>query len=62
MNQTAVMDEKAAGKPGDNKLTPQIRREPLHLMQKKLPLRVLSEADFQHWQTYGFVVVKSTLR
>lgn len=61
MNQTAAMDEKAVGKPGDNKLTPQIQREPLHLIQKKLPLRVLSAADFEHWQTYGFIVVKQAV-
>lgn len=61
MNQTAVMDEKAVGKPGDNKLTPAISRESLHLIQKKLPLRVLSEDDFAHWQTYGFVVVKQAV-
>ncbi len=61
MNQTAVMDDKTVGKPGDNKLTPQIRREPLHLIEKKLPLRVLSQADFEHWQTYGFVVVKQAV-
>ncbi len=59
MNETAVMDVKAAaGKPGDNKLTPATRREPLRQIRKKLPLRVLSPADFTHWQTYGFVVVK----
>jgi ectoine hydroxylase-related dioxygenase (phytanoyl-CoA dioxygenase family) len=61
MNQTAVMDEKAVGKPGDNKLTPEISREPLHMIRKKLPLRVLSENDFAHWQTYGFVVVKQAV-
>lgn len=61
MNQTAVMDEKLAGKPGDNKLTSHIQREPLHLIQKKLPLRVLSKADFEHWQTYGYVVVKQAV-
>lgn len=61
MNETAVIDEKVVGKPGDNKLTPQIQREPLHLVQKKLALRVLSPEDFQHWQTYGFVVVKQAV-
>jgi hypothetical protein len=58
MNQTAVIDEKAVGKPGDNSLTAAPLREPLHLIKKKLPLRVLSAADFEHWQNYGFVVVK----
>jgi hypothetical protein len=61
MNQTAIIDEKPAGKPGDNKLTPQIQREPLRLIHKKLPLRVLSKADFEHWQSYGFVVVKQAV-
>jgi hypothetical protein len=57
MKQAAVIDEKPVGKPGDNKLTPAIVREPLREIRKKLPLRVLSEADFAHWQTYGFVVI-----
>jgi hypothetical protein len=61
MNETVTMVEKAVGKPGDNKLTPAILREPLHLIQKKLPLRVLSKDDFKHWQTYGFVVVKQAV-
>ena len=26
-------------------------------IRKRLPLRVLSEADWTHWTTYGFVVV-----
>jgi hypothetical protein len=58
MNETPVLDRKVVGKPGDNKLTPAILREPLRHIQKKLPLRVLSRADFEHWQTNGFVVVK----
>src|ERR1700678_3363052 len=61
MNETQVLDEKVVGKPGDNKLTPTIVREPLRSIQKKLPLRVLSKADFEHWQTYGFVVVKQAV-
>ena len=62
MSDTAVLDQKAiVGKPGDNKLTPAILREPLRSIQKKLPLRVLSEDDFKHWQTYGFVVVKQAV-
>ncbi len=56
-----VMEETVVGKPGDNKLTPAIVREPLHLIEKKLPLRVLSQADFEHWQTYGFVVVRQAV-
>ena len=61
MNQAAIVEETIAGKPGDNKLTPTIVREPLHLIRKKLPLRVLSPEDFKHWQTYGFVVVKQAV-
>jgi ectoine hydroxylase-related dioxygenase (phytanoyl-CoA dioxygenase family) len=61
MNQPAVIEEKAAGKPGDNKLTPATLREPLRLIRKKLPLRVLSPADFEHWQSFGFVVVKQAV-
>lgn len=30
----------------------------LREIQKQLPLRVLSDADFAHWQTHGFVVIK----
>ncbi len=30
-------------------------------IQKQLPLRVLSDADFAHWQTYGYVVVKQAV-
>src|SRR5580704_3654785 len=61
MNQTAMTEEKVMGKPGDNKLTPAILREPLRSIHKKLPLRVLSKEDFEHWQTYGFVVVKQAV-
>jgi hypothetical protein len=61
MNQTAVMDGKGVGKPDDNRLTPAILREPLQLIQKKLPLRVLSKDDFEHWQTYGFPAVKQAV-
>ena len=61
MNATAVVEVKAEGKPGDNKLTPQIVREPLSKISKKLPLRVLSPEDFAHWQAYGFVVVKQAV-
>ena len=61
MKHTAVIDQQAAGQPGDNRLTPRIQREALHRIQKQLPLRVLTEADFVHWQTYGFVVVKQAV-
>ncbi|SHG95308.1 phytanoyl-CoA dioxygenase family protein [Streptoalloteichus hindustanus] len=34
---------------------------PLRDLTKSLPLRVLSEQDFAHWQTYGYVVVRSAI-
>jgi hypothetical protein len=37
MNATAAKGAKVEGKPGDNKLTPQIVREPLRSIKKKLP-------------------------
>jgi len=61
MRDTAIAEEPIVGKPGDNSLTAAAVREPLHLIQKKLPLRVLSEEDFAHWQTYGFVVIKQAV-
>ena len=30
-------------------------------IQKKLPLRVLSQEDWQHWITKGYVVVKNAV-
>jgi ectoine hydroxylase-related dioxygenase (phytanoyl-CoA dioxygenase family) len=35
--------------------------EQLRDIKKKLPLRVLSEADFAHWQRYGYVIVKQAV-
>ena len=61
MNNPATLETAPAGKPGDNKLTPTIQREPLRSLKKKLPLRVLSPADFEHWQTYGFVVIQQAV-
>jgi len=34
---------------------------PLRDLRKTRPLRVLSEADFEFWQTYGYVVVRSAV-
>jgi hypothetical protein len=34
---------------------------PLRELRKALPLRVLSEADFASWQTYGYVVVREAI-
>jgi hypothetical protein len=61
MKMAAVIKNEVVGKPGDNKLTPATLREPLRSLKKKLPLRVLSPSDFEHWQTYGFVVVKQAV-
>ncbi|GGP26192.1 phytanoyl-CoA dioxygenase family protein [Silvimonas amylolytica] len=30
-------------------------------LKKAMPLRVLSEADFAHWQRYGYVIVKNAV-
>ena len=42
---------------GDTYLSPFALRE----LRKTRPLRVLSEADFAFWQTYGYVVVPSAI-
>lgn len=60
-----TMTTEAPGKPTTaaeaNSLAANFKRTPLRDIQKKLPLRVLSEADFKHWQTYGFVVVRQAV-
>ena len=33
----------------------------LREIRKNLPLRVLSEDDWQHWITRGFVIVKNAI-
>ncbi|MFE6685009.1 phytanoyl-CoA dioxygenase family protein [Streptomyces sp. NPDC057743] len=38
-----------------------LARTPLHQLRKTRGLRVLSEADFAFWQTYGYVVVKEAI-
>jgi ectoine hydroxylase-related dioxygenase (phytanoyl-CoA dioxygenase family) len=47
--------------PPNNSLTAYVARTPLREISKKLPFRILSEADFKHWQTYGFVVVRNAV-
>ncbi len=42
--------------PTTQKLTTQLKD-----IKKTLPLRVLSEADFQHWQTRGYVIVRNAV-
>lgn len=34
---------------------------PLHLIKKRLPLRVLSEADWAQWTTKGYVIVRQAV-
>ena len=53
--------EKPIADPEANSLAANFMRTPLRDIQKKLPLRVLSEEDFKHWQTYGFVVVRQAV-
>ena len=55
--QTAAPEKIASTKPGENSLSAGIAKTQLRSIRKTLPLRVLSDADFEHWQTYGFVVV-----
>lgn len=42
--------------PKDSHPTAQVQM-PLHRVEKRLPLRVLSEADWAHWTTKGYVVI-----
>ena len=60
-----TMTTEAPGKPTTaaeaNSLAANFMKTPLRDIEKKLPLRVLSEADFKHWQTYGFVVVRQAV-
>lgn len=50
-----------ANRPG-NASVKEVTGTQLRDLEKSLPLRVLSDADFKHWQTYGFVVVKMPSR
>lgn len=45
----------------DNHPTSSRATTPLKDIKKTLPLRVLSEADFAHWQTKGFVIVRNAV-
>jgi hypothetical protein len=38
-----------------------LAQTPLRDLKKALPLRVLSEKDFESWQTYGYVVVEEAI-
>ena len=46
---------------GRNASVKEVTGTQLRDLEKSLPLRVLSDADFKHWQTYGFVVVKNAV-
>lgn len=35
-----------------------LQSTPLHLIDKQLPLRVLSQTDWKHWTTKGYVIVR----
>ena len=61
-NQTAaVLEHNVVGKPGENSLNIEVVRQPLREIKKKLPLRVLSQADFDYWQSFGFVVIRQAV-
>jgi Phytanoyl-CoA dioxygenase (PhyH) len=45
----------------DNHPTSSRATTPLKDISKTLPLRVLSEADFEHWQTKGYVIVRNAV-
>ncbi len=47
--------------PRDSHPTTQRVTTQLKDIRKTLPLRVLSEADFQHWQTKGYVIVRNAV-
>ena len=48
------------GKPG-NPSVGYVATMQLKDIRKRLPLRVLSAADWQHWTTWGYVVVKNAI-
>ena len=51
----------SAGVKRDSHPTTQKVTTQLKDIKKTLPLRVLSEADFQHWQTKGYVIVRNAV-
>ncbi|AOY01392.1 phytanoyl-CoA dioxygenase family protein [Jeongeupia sp. USM3] len=48
-------------RPGNPSVSYRAEDRQLHTLQKKLPLRVLSDADFAHWQQYGYVIVRQAV-
>src|SRR6201996_6796386 len=59
--QTAVLEHNVVGKPGENTLNIEVAPHPPRESKKQLPPRVLAHADFDHWQTYGYVVVRQAV-
>jgi hypothetical protein len=45
----------------DQHPTTQFIKTPLHKIEKTLPLRVLSAADWAHWTTKGYVIVRQAV-
>jgi hypothetical protein len=48
------------GKPG-NPSVGHVATTQLKDIKKRLPLRVLSPSDWEHWTTWGYVVVKNAI-
>src|SRR5262245_65624817 len=48
------------GKPGNNTVG-YVATTQLKDIKKQLPLRVLSPADWEHWTTWGYVVVRNAV-
>src|SRR5690242_20084297 len=45
----------------DSRHTTQSISTPLKDLKKKLPLRVLSEEDWKHWTTFGYVIIPNAV-
>jgi hypothetical protein len=56
-----MADVHEAGVPADSHPTARDSSVQLKDISKQLPLRVLSEDDWQHWTTWGYVVVPSAV-
>ena len=61
MAQGLAREGKAAGIKRDSHPTTQKVTTQLKDIKKTLPLRVLSEADFKHWQERGYVIVRNAV-
>ncbi|GHD69269.1 phytanoyl-CoA dioxygenase family protein [Jeongeupia chitinilytica] len=48
-------------RPGNPSVSYRAEDRQLHTLRKQLPLRVLSGADFAHWQQYGYVIVRQAV-